>query len=213
MTALVLYRMVIIVSKIQNHEKEFIVPGGEGKAFPVQKGQKVTITDLEGQQVIDFIAFSLNDYTEFLSVTQTRTSLKQQLYLGENDVLLTNLRNPLAKIVEDTVEVHDLIVAACDPYYYEEVGMPNHRSCHQNFVDVLKPYGIEPWQRPDPFNIFQNTKIRPDGSWFQSDPPSKAGDYITLQFEMDALCAISVCPFDIGNFNGGEPTPVQVSIN
>lgn len=198
---------------IQYAEKQFIVPGGEGKAFTVQKGQKVKITDLEGQQVIDFIAFSASDYTEFLSVTQTRTSLKQQLYLGKGDILLTNLRNPIAKIVEDTVEVHDLLVAACDPYYYKEVGMPDHPSCHQNFVDVLKPYGIDPWQRPDPFNIFQNTKIRSDGSWFQSDPPSKAGDYITLQFEMDALCAISVCPFDIDGFNGGKPTPVQININ
>ncbi|MGM8365296.1 DUF1989 domain-containing protein [Virgibacillus sp. W0181] len=194
-------------------KQEFIVDGGEGKAFQVKKDQTVTVTDIEGQQVIDFIAFSANNYKEFLSVTQTRTNLKQQFYLGKNDVLLTNLRNPMANIIEDTVEVHDLLIAACDPYYYEEVGMPGHRSCHQNFVDVLEPYGIEAWQRPDPFNIFQNTQIRSDGTWFQNDPPSKAGDYITLQFEMDALCAISVCPFDIDGFNGGAPTPVKVKVD
>ena len=193
-------------------EQEFIVPGGEGKAFQVRKNQTVTIKDIEGQQVIDFIAFRADDYKEFLSVTQTRTNLQQRFFIGKNDLLLTNVRNPIAKIVEDTVDVHDLLIAACDPYYYKEVGQPDHRSCHENFVKVLEPYGIEAWQRPDPFNIFQNTQIRSDGTWFQSDPPSKAGDYITLQFQMDALCAISVCPFDIDGFNDGKPTPVQITL-
>lgn len=192
--------------------QHFIVPGGYGHAFHVKKGQMVTITDLEGQQVIDLIGFSASDYTEYLSVTRTRTSRKRQLYLGKGDMLITNLRNPFAKIVEDTVEIHDLLIAACEPAYYAELGYPDHRSCHQNFTDVLAPYGIEPWQRPDPFNIFQNTKVRSDGSWYQGEPPSKAGDYIKLHFQMDALCAVSACPFDLNGFNGGKSTPVQVDV-
>src|SRR5699024_3089658 len=131
----------------------------------------------------------------------------------EGDMLLTNFRNPMAEIIEDTVGVHDLLLAACEPKYYQEMGYPGHRSCHQNFVEVLAPYGIEPDERPDPFNIFQNTILNSDGTYVDSDPPSKAGDYIKLKFLMDALCAVSVCPFDIDGFNDGKPTPIQINVD
>lgn len=193
--------------------QQFIVPGGHGHAFHAKKDQIITITDLEGKQVIDFIAFSMDNYTEYLSVTQTRTSPQGRLFLQKGDMLLSNFRNPIAQIIEDTVGVHDLLIAACDPYYYNEIGYPGHRSCHENFATVLEPYGIKPWERPDPFNIFQNTEIRSDGNWFQSDPPSKAGDFIKLHMHMDALCAVSACPFDIDGFNGGKPTPIQVNVD
>lgn len=193
--------------------QQFIIPGGYGHAFPVKKDQLVTITDIKGQQVIDFIAFTSVDHSEYLSVTQTRTTDDERLFLQKGDKLLTNLRNPIAQIVEDTVEVHDLLIAACDPAYYAGIGDPNHRSCHQNFVDVLEPYGIEEWQRPDPFNIFQNTEIRSDGSYFYGDPPSDVGDYIQIRFLTDALCAVSSCPYDLEGFNNGKPTPIQVQVS
>lgn len=193
--------------------QQFIIPGGYGHAFSVEKDQLVTITDIKGKQVIDFIAFTSIDYGEYLSVTQTRTTDNECLFLQKGDKLLTNLRNPIAQIVEDTVEVHDVLIAACDPAYYASIGDPNHRSCHQNFVDVLEPYGIKSWQRPDPFNIFQNTEISSDGSYSYGDPPSRAGDYIQIRFFTDALCAVSACPYDLEGFNNGKPTPIQVQVS
>lgn len=198
--------------KEDNVKKQFIIPGGYGHAFTVKKGQIVTITDIEGQQVIDFIAFCSGNYKECFSSSQTRTSPHQRYILKEGDLLLTNFRNPLAKIVEDKVGVHDLLLAACEPKYYDEIGLPGHRSCHQNFVDVLTPFGIDEYEIPDPFNIFQNTVLKSDGTYADSTPPSKAGDYIKLQFEMDALCAVSACPFDIDGFNDGKPTPIQIDV-
>lgn len=197
---------------VQNIKKQFIVPGGKGFAFSVKKDQTLKITDLKGKQVVDFLSFNANNYKEYLSVTQTRTNRDQNFFIKKDDYLLSNLRNPIAQIIDDTVETHDLLIAACDPYYYEEIGLPKHHSCHQNFIDILSPYNIESWEFPDPFNIFQNTQMRSDGSWFQDTPPSNAGDYIILKMHMDVLCAISVCPFDLEGFNDGKPTPVQLNI-
>lgn len=197
----------------QHVTQQFIVPGGYGHAFPVKKDQVVTITDLEGEQVVDFIAFTSENYNEYLSMAQTRTTDEERLFVQKGDKLLTNFRKPIAEIIEDTVGVHDLFVAACDPWYYEEIGHPNHRSCHQNFVDVLAPYGIQPEQRPDPFNIFQSTIPRTDGTYYYDDPPSKAGDYIQLRFLTDSLCAVSACPYVFEGFNNGKATSIKVSID
>lgn len=192
--------------------QQFVVPGGYGHAFPVKKNQIVTITDLEGQQVVDFIAFTFANYNEYLSVTQTRTTDEERFFVQKGDKLLTNLRNPIAEIIEDTVGVHDLLIAACDPAYYKGIGLPNHRSCHQNFIDVLAPYGIKPEQRPDPFNIFQSTQLSSDGTYYYGEPPSKAGDYIQLRFLTDSLCAVSACPYTLEGFNNGKSTQIKVHV-
>src|SRR5579864_7882505 len=100
---------------------EQTVAGGYGHAFAVAAGQSVTITDLEGQQVIDFVALLAADYREYLSVAQTR-SLLQRVSVQTGDTLLTNLGHPIADIVADTVGVHDLTYACCSPALYSVVG-------------------------------------------------------------------------------------------
>lgn len=186
-----------------------VVSGGYGYAFQVKKNQLIKITDLEGQQVIDLLAFKKDNYKEFLSVTHTRSALRR-LYLEKGDALLTNDSNPFLEIVEDTVGIHDLTVACCDKAKYTELGMPEHRSCRQNFSEVLEPYGIEEWRLPDPFNIFQNTPVYADGTWGAEEPPSKKGSYIILRFLEDALFAVSACPYDQNGFNGGKSTSIEV---
>ena len=190
---------------------EQTVAGGYAHAFAVSAGERVTITDLEGQQVIDFIALSAADSREYLSVAQTR-SILQRVSVHTGDTLLTNLGTPLAQIEADTVGVHDLTYASCSPALYRAVGAPGHRSCQENFTEVLAPYGIGSWRLPDPFNIFQNTPINPDGTYRVATPPSKAGDYLTMRLLRDALCAVSACPFDLFGFNGGKATPINVRV-
>lgn len=188
-----------------------VVPGSYGYAFHIEKDQLLKITDLEGEQVIDLLAFQHQNDKEYLSVTHTRSSLRR-LYLEQGDQLLTNYSRPFLEIVEDTVGVHDLTVACCDEAKYAELGLSNHRSCRQNFTEVLEPYGIEEWRLPDPFNIFQNTPIYADGTWGAEKPPSKKGSYIILRFLESALCAVSVCPYVYNGFNGGKSTPIEIEI-
>lgn len=188
-----------------------VVPGGYGYAFQIEKNQMLKITDLEGQQVIDLLAFHSQNDKEYLSMTHTRSTLRR-VYLKEGDQLVTNNSRPFLEIVKDTVGVHDLTVACCDEAKYMELGMPNHRSCRQNFTEVLEPYGIEEWRLPDPFNIFQNTPIYENGTWGAEKPPSKKGSYIMIRFLESAICAVSACPYDLNGFNGGQSTPIEVSI-
>lgn len=191
--------------------KKVIVPGGHGYAFKVSKNQCVKITDLEGKQVIDFLAFHEQNHKEFLSVTHTRSVLRR-LFLKVGDQLVINYSNPFVEIVEDTVGIHDLMVACCDQAKYAQLGLSNHRSCRQNFTEVLEPYGIQEWRLPDPFNIFQNTPVYADGTWGSEEPPSKKGSYIILRLLEDALCAVSACPYDQNGFNGGKSTPIEIAL-
>ncbi len=46
----------------------------------------------------------------------------------------------------------------------------------------------------EPFNIFMNAPVKPDGSIAIIEPESKPGDYIELKAEMDCIIAITNCP-------------------
>jgi uncharacterized protein YcgI (DUF1989 family) len=94
-------------------ETEIITPGGHAAAVQVSTGQFIEITDVEGGQVAEPVAFAIERHHEWLSITHTR-SVTLRLNLQVGDVLLSNWRRPMYQIVHDDVGVHDVITGMCD---------------------------------------------------------------------------------------------------
>jgi uncharacterized protein YcgI (DUF1989 family) len=192
--------------------KKIRIPGGHARAFELRKGQFLRIVDLYGGQVADFIAFNLNDPQEKLSPTHTRTALLS-LRFSVGDEFKTNFRNPMFRVVEDSVGTHDAMIAACDEQrYLVDYGVAEHRSCVANFEAELKPFGISRTHLPDPFNIFQNTELAADGTLTQRPSLSNPGDYLELEVKMDALAAVSACPMDLNPIGGDQITDIEIRI-
>jgi len=192
--------------------REILVPGRYAKAFEVKKGQLLQIIDVEGQQVADFFAFNTDNHTEKLSPPHTRTSLLS-LSVKVGDIFRSSLRSPMFEVVEDTAKSIDLLIAACDERrYLVDYGVENHRSCVANFEEVLKPYGITRNMFPEPFNIFQSTKIEANGKLIQQPCPTKAGDYMVLKALMNVIGAVSACPMDLNPIGGSKVTDILVRI-
>jgi uncharacterized protein YcgI (DUF1989 family) len=192
---------------------EFIVPGGEGRAFLIRKGQYVVIKDLKGKQVADFIAFHAGQRDEFVSTNHTCT-MNGRIKLRQDDFLYSNLRQPLLKMVKDTVGTHDLMFPCCDPQRYEQdFGIQNHRNCRENFASNLISYGISYAQIPNPVNVFQNTPVHSDGTIGEvHEPNSKPGDYVVFKALVDLVAAVSACPQDQTPLCGWEITDIGIEI-
>ncbi|MBX6343256.1 MAG: urea carboxylase-associated family protein, partial [Thermomicrobiaceae bacterium] len=62
-------------------------------ACEVKEGQFLQITDMEGKQVADFIAFNAHDFNEWLSTSHTR-AINNSLMLVKGMTLYSNRRNP-----------------------------------------------------------------------------------------------------------------------
>jgi uncharacterized protein YcgI (DUF1989 family) len=189
---------------------EILVPGGQARATRVETDQLVEIINVQGQQVCDLIAFNVEDLSEHLSPSHTR-SILGRLKLGVEDCLYTNTRAAIFEIEEDMVGSHDTLIAACDFRRYElDYGLPGHRNCRANFAEVLEPYGIGYLQVPDPINLFQNTPVGADGSLGMEVSAARAGDRVVLRASMDALVAVSACPQDQNPINGWEVTDIRL---
>lgn len=194
-------------SKLKTH----IVPAARGYAFEIKASSHFRIVDLHGQQVVDFMAWTLpyspRDNPEHFSASYSRHALGGSAPPQVGEALYTNRDRPMFSLVADTVKTHDMLYMACNPGFYARRKQPGHRSCATNFAEALAPWGMRHWSEViDPFNVFQNTPYYS----LKALNCSKPGDYIELRAEMDTLCAVSSCPFDGDGFNGGKVTDVAI---
>jgi hypothetical protein len=161
--------------------REVIIPGAHGGAIEVHPGEYLSVIDLEGQQVADFVAIQTGDRRKHVSVHQTRSAPRRwQLQVG--DMLMNNDREPVFEIVRDDVGVHDLFMCACSPNLYRQrFGIEDHRSCRMNLFEALEPHGVtDPLAIPDPINLFMDTPPLSDGTFGANPAPTKPGDRIVV---------------------------------
>ena len=170
---------------------------------------------------------------EYMSMSHTRAS-KHKITPEVGDVLLSQKRAPMVKVVEDTSPgVHDTLISACDRWRYSELGVEGyHESCTDNCWDALLALSesVEAevadalgrlqaklgGRVPDPLNLFMNIPIYEGegakrGISFEA-PVSKAGDYVVLEAMRDVVVVMSACPSDILNTNGHNPVDAHFQV-
>jgi uncharacterized protein len=186
------------------------IPARKGKAVQVGAGQRITVVNSRGQQVVDTWAFSANDIREFMSMEHSRVALGH-IIPAPGDTLVTNRRRPILTFVEDTSGgIHDTLFAACDRWRYEALGCREyHDNCTDNLWAALAELGLEPPATPAPLNLFMNIPVV-DGNRVEIHPPvSTPGGYVTLRAEVDCTIAFSACPQDLVPVNGLELRPTE----
>jgi uncharacterized protein YcgI (DUF1989 family) len=188
------------------------IAGSHGAAFVVRRGQFLTVTDVSGQQVGDFFAWNLHDHSEFMSPHNTRL-LANALVPPVGARFVSNRRRPLFVLVADTVGVHDLLMACCDPARYATFGVADHRSCAGNAEDALRAVGMTVPRLYDPVNLFMNVPVDAHGRLTIEPPVSRPGDHVTFRATLDTLSVISACPMDLNACNGGRVTDLHVRIH
>jgi uncharacterized protein YcgI (DUF1989 family) len=186
--------------------------GGSGIAMHLKAGQTLTIVNTHGKQVVDCWAFKVGDTSEFMSMPHCRNAWFR-LAPKVGDSLVTNLRNPILTLIEDTSPgVHDTLVPSCDTRRYKQLGYDNHASCTSNFNMALNAIGIDPPPILPAINLFMNVPIQTNGSIGITSPVSRAGDEVTFRADMDCTVILSACPHDIKPMmlNGPDCTPRDV---
>jgi uncharacterized protein len=193
--------------------EDFVLAPAGCVARTLRRGQTLRITDLEGQQVADVIAFALPELTDRLWPSTT-IRLNGTVYFTTGHTLYSELSRPLLTIIEDTCGRHDMLAGSCNAEIDKvRYGVDEHRGCVENFVEVIAPWGLGRTDVPMSFNVFMNCPVESGGTWAIAEPASRAGDYITLRAEADILVAISNCPQDLNPCNAGELTPLGIAIS
>ena len=191
---------------------QLILKAGTGAAIRLRRGQRLTIVNTHGTQVVDCWALSAGDLSEHMSMAHCRNHW-YRLTPRPGDLLVTDRRNPILRLVADSSPgIHDTLIPCCDLARYHQLGIKGHHaSCAENFTAALRSIAIEQVRPPPPLNLFMNVPLKANGALAVAPPDSKPGDRVELEAEIDCVVVLSACPHDIFPVNGADCTPKDVA--
>src|SRR4051812_33824322 len=112
---------------------ETVMSPKTGLAVEVRQGQHLRVVQVQGKQVVDMVAWNLDNLREKLSTAYSRNRYMAepgQPYfphdtVTEGDWLMSNVCRPMMTIVKETVEpkgVHGLHHRMCNRFFYAVFG-------------------------------------------------------------------------------------------
>jgi urea carboxylase-associated protein 1 len=189
-----------------------IIPAEGRWSARMEKGDRLRIIDLEGQQAVDFLCFSADMPVDRYSAPNT-LKLAKTIYIGKGVTLYSELARPLLTVIEDTCGRHDTLAGCCSAEINEvRYGVKNTHSCRANFIAELSNWCLGPADIVANVNFFMYVPVEADGSVVIAPCISKAGDYVELLAETPVVTVISNCPQRHNPCSGFNPTPIEVVI-
>lgn len=190
------------------------VPARQGRAVRVGAGHLVRVSTPNGAQVGDLFAFVSADPAEHLSAAHTRGHVNR-LFPRVGEQFVTTGRRPILTLVEDTSPGrHDMLIAACDPARYRNLGHRGpHASCAENLTTAAREAGIEITTVPQPVNVFMDVAPDAAGELEWRSSPAAPGAAVTFRAELDCVVVVSACPQDLVGINGRDPGPLALEIH
>jgi len=178
-----------------------IIPPRSAEAFILKKGEQLKVTDIEGEQVCDFICYNLEDPREYLSSGRT-IDYADTIFLTKGNDFYSNRSNVMFRMIEDTVGRHDFLLTPCSADTFRIIYGHDHphRGCHGNLENALSRFGIMGDDIPVCFNIFMHVAV--DGNTGHIDvlpPKSKAGDFVVIEAAMDLIVGMTACSAEKSN--------------
>ena len=184
-----------------------------GTAFALNKGQTLTVTDVQGEQVADLLAFNAHDVGEVISSGRT-LDYASRIYLTVGDPLYSNRSRVMLEITSDDVGRHDFLLTPCSKDTFRIIygDADPHQGCFGNLAQALAPYGILPDMIPVAFNCFMNVPVDGATGELRVEPPlSKAGDSISFVAHMDLIIGLTAC--SALQSNNGSFKPIAYAIS
>ncbi|GLY66806.1 urea amidolyase associated protein UAAP2 [Amycolatopsis taiwanensis] len=180
----------------------------------VEKGQSLTITDLGGNQAVDFLAYDAADHGKRYSAATT-IAAQRNIFLTTGSVLRTQEGTPLMTVTADTCGRHDTIGGACskesNTLRYGQHTRFQH-ACVENFLIEGARWGLGKRDLVSNVNWYMNVPVETDGTLGIVDGISAPGLLVRLRAETETLVLVSNCPQLNNPCNGFDPTPVRITV-
>lgn len=188
-----------------------IIEPRTGSGFRLKKGQRLKVTDIQGEQVSDFFCFFEDDQDDYLSSGRTFDYLSK-LFISQGDILYSSKSMPMAKVIDDKVGRHDFLLTPCSRDTFRIIyGDKNpHHGCEGNLRLAFASQGIEMDAFPVTFNLFMNVLIDSEGKLTVAPPRSKAGDYIVIEALDDLVVGLTACSALQSNNGSFKPIGYEI---
>lgn len=190
-----------------------------GKGLPVYGGEVLRIIQVEGEQCVDFNAFNLNDYKEFMSASNTRAYHGFRPKQGDMLWSVHSRNRPMYLILEmkETCFANPIGGRCKASLHYSDGFTPEtfgiHTNCQDTFAVSVGEYGLSPDDVHDSFNMWMNLAWDSTGQYWITWNTGVKGDYVDLLANFDTLAVPIVCGSgDTSVTSNYALKPIQVQV-
>jgi urea carboxylase-associated protein 1 len=195
---------------------DITVGPGQPWSGVVAAGRYLTIVDLEGEQGVDFLCYNAARPEERYHAPNTLKAARD-LRLTRGHRLYSDEARPIFTIVADSCSGHDTIGGCCSaPSNAMLYGVADCPGCRENFLAALGEHGLGRRDIVPNINFFCNVPVDAERKLARTvfvSGYSRAGDYVSLRADMDALAVISNCPQVNNPCNNGKPSAIRVIVS
>jgi len=199
--------------------EDFTLQPVSARALPVYRGEVLRIIQVAGEQCVDFNAFNLHDYKEYLGVSNTRSYGGIRPKKGDL-IWSVHSRNRVMYAILEMPEtcVTDLLGGRCKAAIHYGAGFTPerdgvHTNCQDTMAEAIGEYGLTPDDVHDSFNLWMNTEWDSRGTYWSVWNTGRAGDYVDLLAIFDTLAVPTICGSgDTGLTSNFWLKPIQVQV-
>ena len=195
------------------------LPGGSHWSLLVRRGLSLRLTDLAGGANLGVLMYNPYQLSEKYNAPDT-LKCQHSFKLTQGHCLYSDMGRIFCSIVEDTFGWHDTV---CGNSHAELVAAQwgardyqTHRNhWHQNGTDAflveLAKYNLSRRDLAANLNLFSEVAPDDEGN-LQLRRQARAGDSLTLRFEMDTLVVLHTCPHPLNTAAEYPRQPVQLEL-
>jgi len=195
-------------------KEELVLQPVSGKALPVLRGEVLRIFQEEGEQCVDFNAFNLHDYKEYMGASNTRSRQKFRLKQGDMVWTVSSRDRPMYLILEMPAScVTDILGGRCKASNFISLGFDLHTNCQDTLGAAIGEYDLTPDDVHDSFNLWMNTEWDSTGSSWITKNTGRKNDYVDLLAIIDTLAVAAQCGSgDTGPISNYSLKPIRLQV-
>lgn len=199
--------------------EDIVLQPVSGKALEVYRGEVLRIIQVEGEQCVDFNAFNIQDYKEYLGVSNTRSKYGFRPKKGDIIWSVHSRNRPMYIILEMPEScITDLLGGRCQAANHYPEGFTStaygiHTNCQDTFAACIGEYGLTPDDVHDSFNMWMNTEWDSKGHYWIVRNTGRKDDFVDLLALFDTLAVPIICgsgDTQLTSNYGFKPIQVQV---
>ena len=187
----------------------------------LRRGLQMTLTDVAGGANVGMLFYNPSDLLEKYNAPDT-LKCQHTFKLTQGHCLYSDMGRIFCSITQDSLGWHETGAGNINAQKIKEkFGGKNYQQArndwqqngYDSFLVELAKYGLGPKDMAANLNLFSKVVVDEQGDMTLVEPHSKAGDSLTLRFEMDTLVIMHTCPHPMTQASVYPRTPVKIDLS
>jgi urea carboxylase-associated protein 2 len=200
---------------------EDTIPGGCYWSMIMKRGYQLKLIDQHGGANVGMLFYNPAMSLERINVPDT-LKCQHTFKLTQGHCIYSDMGRIFCSITEDSVGWHDASCGTCNRRLvekkwgkktFQEARNDYYRNGYDSFLIQLAKYGLGKKDLAANINFFSRVAIDDAGNMTYVQDNSKAGDSLTLRFEMDTLVIFHSCPHPLNKAENYPAKPIIYQIS